>query len=194
VTWSPTFVCTRPGSKLVPLLVCSLSIAACGGGGQRSSVAARPNQVTSPIVSCSSNQLSLAFVGTQGAPGHLEATFAFRNHSGASCSLRGYPGAQLVDAQGRQLQTQLKWGHGFFPDTMLPPRTVVIEPGRAGRFGLSFATNNEYGGGISCATAAWLDSVPPNAYQSLRVALTGGGHPVIAPCGRVVNASPVYRP
>jgi hypothetical protein len=141
---------------------------------------------------CASSQLTLAYAGTQGATGHVEATFALHNVSGHSCTLHGYPGAELLDAAGHTLPTRLKQGRGFFPDTLLVPRQVVLRPGGDARFGLGFADNNEYVGGRRCRSAVWLKSVPPHAARALRVALTGGEHPRFAPCGGQLVASPIY--
>ena len=141
---------------------------------------------------CSSSQLKLSYTATQGATGHLEATFALRNVSGRSCSLRGYPAATLLSPAGHALATHLKRGNGFFPDTLLAPRRVVLAPGARAQFGLGFAINNEYAGDHSCPVAAWLTSVPPHASTGLRVPLVGSGHPRFAPCGGQLVASPVY--
>jgi Protein of unknown function (DUF4232) len=141
---------------------------------------------------CASSQLTLTYTGTQGATGHLEATFALHNVSGRSCTLRGYPAAELLDAAGHTLTTRLKQGKGFFPDTLLAPRQVVLKPGGGAQFGLGFADNNEYVGGRPCPSAAWLKTVPPHAAGALRVALTGGEHPRFAPCGGQLVASPIY--
>jgi hypothetical protein len=178
--------------------LCALALGACGGGRAKTSSTTVPrgaNQ-TEPAIAlagrCSSSQLRLTYVGTQGATGHLEATFSLRNGSARPCSLRGYPGAQLFNAAGASLPTSVRRGNGFFPDSHLPVRTVVLEPGMSARFGLGFATNNEYVGGRPCPAASSLASVPPNAFQPLRVNLTGAGRPRIAPCGGELSASPVY--
>ncbi len=144
---------------------------------------------------CSTGQLALSYLGTQGATGHLEVTFALHNVSARTCALRGYPGGQMLDTGGRRLPTHVKRGHGFFPDTLLAPRRVTLAPGASAHFGLSFSTNNEYrGGGRRCPAAATLRSVPPNARQPLSVQVSGAGHPRFAPCGGQLVATVVYRP
>jgi hypothetical protein len=115
-----------------------------------------------------------------------------RNVSERSCTLHGYPGAQLLNAAGHTIPTHLARGHGFFPDSLLVPRQVLLRPSTSAQFGLGFADNNEYVGGRPCPSAAWLKSVPPNASGALRIALSGGGHPRFAPCGGQLVASPVY--
>jgi hypothetical protein len=98
----------------------------------------------------------------------------------------------MLDAGGVPLPTHLKRGNGFFPDTLMSPRRVLLRAGASALFGLSFATNSEYAGGRPCPAAISLSSVPPNAYQALRVALAGSGRPRFAPCGGALVASPVY--
>jgi len=186
----------------------AITLTACGAVGASSSsvstaasTASRPaqanaNQATesSALVAtrCSSSQLELSYAGTQGATGHLEATFRLRNVSPRNCTLRGYPGAELLNAAGHTIPTHLERGHGFFPDTLLVPRQVLLKPGTSAQFGLGFADNNEYVGGRPCPSAAWLKSAPPNASGALRIALTGSAHPRFAPCGGQLVASPVY--
>jgi hypothetical protein len=131
-------------------------------------------------------------VGTQGATGHLEVTFALRNASGPMCTLRGYPGSRLLSAAGHTIATRLKRGGGFFPDTMSPPSRVLLAPSSSARFGLSFVTNSEYAGAHRCVRATALESVPPGGTGALRVSLTGGGVPRITPCGSQLVTSPVY--
>jgi hypothetical protein len=176
--------------------LCALVIGACGSAHHASSTPAPASRVVAPSsltpARCSSSQLALSYVGTQGATGHLEATFSLRNISARTCTLFGYPGAQMLDAGGAPVPTHLKRGNGFFPDTLATPRRVLLRPGGNAQFGLSFATNSEYVGGRPCPAATALSSVPPNAYQALHVELAGAGRPRFAPCGGVLVASPVY--
>jgi hypothetical protein len=141
---------------------------------------------------CSARQLVLAYGGTEGATGHLELTLSLRNGSGRACTLHGYPGARLLDAAGHTLPVRVRRGGGFFPDSRQRPRTVLLRPGRRARYGLSFATNNEYAGARHCFTVAALASRPPGTARWARVTLAGGGRPRISPCGASVFLSPVY--
>ncbi len=183
----------------------ALAIGACGSSSSQSppssstgshhaaaphAAAASPQPVPLP---CASNGLRLTFLASQGATGHLEVTFALRNASGTICTLRGYPGARLLDAAGHTIAMRLKRGGGFFPDTVSPPSRVALAPSASARFGLSFVTNNEYAGARRCVRAAALESVPPGGAGALRISLTGGGVPMIAPCGRQLVTSAVYN-
>jgi hypothetical protein len=141
---------------------------------------------------CAGSQLKLAYVGTEGATGHLEVTLALRNVSPRSCTLRGYPGARLLDAAGRTLPLHFRRGGGFFPDSQEHPRLVMLQPGVRARYGLSFATNNEYTGARHCSAAAVLMARAPGATEWARVRVGHGVGPRIAPCGAQLVLSPVY--
>jgi hypothetical protein len=160
-------------------------LAACGSSEtSRSSSSAKTPAATLPRCA----RLRTSYVGTEGATGHLEVTLALRNVSSTTCHVRGYPGVTLMTASGRDLAMKVTRGHGFFPDTMRPPRDVVLKPGGRVRFGLSFVTNREYAGAHTCRTASSV--VAGMSGWSYRVALPRG--PRIAPCGRQLVVSPVY--
>jgi hypothetical protein len=193
----------------VGLIASSLLIAACGSSVATSSRPAATATVATAATSsggpaprivagaaaparCTPAQLSARRTTTQGAPGHVETGFALRNVSAHGCTLRGYPGALMLDAQGRTMATHLTRGKGFFPDTTLAPRTVTIAVHGGARFTLSYADNSEYAGGHSCPTAATLEITPPQSRGTLRVSVSGGGQPRFAPCGGRLSASPVF--
>lgn len=75
------------------------------------SVAASPTVSASPTPSstpvggsaCGSGELQLSLGETQGGAGNLYQAVVLTNTSGASCTLRGYPGVSFVDASGAQL-------------------------------------------------------------------------------------------
>jgi hypothetical protein len=180
----------------------AVAIGGCGSSQPSASSTTGSDRASSPRTAtaspqpvplpCLSTGLRLTFLASQGATGHLEVTFALRNVTGTMCTLRGYPGARLLDAAGRSIVTRLKRGGGFFPDTLSPPSRVLLAPRASARFGLSFVTNNEYAGARRCVRAAALESVPPGGAGALRISLTGGGVPMIAPCGSQLVTSAVY--
>jgi hypothetical protein len=135
--------------------------------------------------------LALAYVGTQGATGHLEVTFAARNASTDRCTVHGYPAVRLLDAAGHALPIRRQLGHGFFPDTLKPARTVVLAPGARARFALSFVTNNEYAGARTCRTLHGAQaSLPGNGGAWTRLPIATA--PKLAPCGTQLVVSPMY--
>jgi Protein of unknown function (DUF4232) len=195
----------------------ALGLGACGSSQTTSSAPAvsvpatqSSNRVTSaaPAGACAGSELKLAYAGTEGATGHLELTLALRNVSARSCTIRGYPAARLLDGSGRALPMKVLRGGGFFPDTLQPPKAVLLKPGSQAHFGISFVTNNEFKGAHTCRTAAAVMSLAPAASSSSAAsASTGTGTgtagsqwlqvslrvaPRISPCGNQLVLSPVY--
>ncbi len=72
--------------------------------GDVGSTPGRPTPGTPTTSSgCGTGQLSLNQVGGQGAAGSVIRTYALRKTGPGTCVLYGFPGASLVDAQGRQV-------------------------------------------------------------------------------------------
>jgi hypothetical protein len=140
---------------------------------------------------CAPQQLGLAYLGSQGATGHIEASFQLRNASQKQCTLFGYPGAQMLGANGNLLPTHVQRGGSFFTETRRAPHTVSLAPGEAARFVFGYSDNPEYGGGKACPQAVKLEVTPPNTYSRLAVSMPAGANS-FAPCGGVLVASPVY--
>jgi hypothetical protein len=181
----------------VAAVVTALALAACGSSQTTSSTTSARSTTSasggSPAaaVSCPAGELRLTYAGVQGATGHLELTFALRNASARPCRLRGYPGARLLGAGGRMLPMRVSRGGGFFSDARRPARAVVLAPGATARFGVSFATNNEYAHAHVCRRASAAQAtVPGSAARWLRVSLARA--PRVVPCGARLVVSPLY--
>ncbi len=168
-------------------LLGALALAACGTSPSSSS-SSSSHRTSRSHTACAAAQLRSGYVGTQGATGHLEVTFSLRNISGATCRIEGYPGATLLDAQGKALRMHVRHGRGFFPDTLRRAGPVALKPGARARFGVSFVTNREYRGSGICRTAVGVVAGLPgwDKAVSLRQA------PTISPCGDQLVVSPVY--
>ena len=95
-------------ARAFALLACCIALGACDGGHHGATVSRTrpsaggppPTTTTTPppaaparLPTCAPAQLKLRVVSTQGAAGHLEATFAVRNSSPSRCRLFGFPGA-----------------------------------------------------------------------------------------------------
>jgi hypothetical protein len=197
-------------ARTSPALLCALALAACGGGGHSRSPTNGQAQGTSPSSvpktsaapsttggaaaarppTCAPSQLRLRALDTQGATGHLEATFSLTNASRSRCRLFGYPGAHMLSANGRVLPTTVKRGNGFFPDSRRTPAAVELAPAGVAHFSLGWSDNNEQGGSpASCPRADRLEVTPPNDYGTLAISVRGLN---FAPCNGKLTTSPVY--
>jgi hypothetical protein len=172
-------------------LLAALALGACGSSHLSATSSSSSSSSSASAAAGRCSALTTAYVGTQGATGHLEVTFSLRNVSKQKCRIQGYPATILLGPSGKALPMRLKRGHGFFPDTMRPARIVVLAPGARARFGVSFVTNREFAGAHTCRTAvsalaAMSGLTTPRRPVSLRRA------PKISPCGNQLVISPVY--
>ncbi|HEY2330335.1 MAG TPA: DUF4232 domain-containing protein [Acidimicrobiales bacterium] len=52
---------------------------------------------------CATSALTISIGAPEGTAGHFEYQIAFRNTSGATCGLTGFPGVSFVDGSGNQV-------------------------------------------------------------------------------------------
>ncbi|GAC1434981.1 MAG: hypothetical protein NVSMB65_08960 [Chloroflexota bacterium] len=164
-------------------LACSIVLLSClalpGAATSRAGLAAASG------APCQPRQLTIAVLASNGAMGHIGLMIQLHNRSGQSCTLFGYPGAQLLDARHRALPTHLHWGLGYLSGNSVR-QTVWLPRGGNAFFILEWAhipTGNE-----ACPRAPYILITPPNDYSSLLVSLAPG---FIDACGGRLNASPV---
>jgi len=132
--------------------------------------------LSAPVERCHTAGLRVRFLGGQGTPGHTFATLGLTNGSGAPCSLLGYVGLQLVDAQGQPLPTRAIRGDGMLAPEP-GPSSVVIPSGGSAFFDLVW-TDMPTGAETSCPRATYLAVTPPDEYGPLILEFQG------APCDR----------
>jgi hypothetical protein len=94
---------------------------------------AAPSSATprTAVPHCTDSQLRIREGHGDGAAGHVGFAIRFKNHSGTTCSVRGYPGAAGLNKHGKQVvqATRTKRGMigGLKPGHAIP--TVVLKPG-----------------------------------------------------------------
>ncbi len=119
-----------------------------------------------------------------GAAGSQGGAFGFTNRGTVTCTLFGFPGMQLLGANGQPLPTTVIRGHYEVVDAV-PEQTVTLAPGAQARF--YFMYSDTLGGGYPavCPTASAVEITPPGSYNHLVVATN------IAPCEGHIWVSPV---
>ncbi len=119
-----------------------------------------------------------------GAAGSRGGAFGLTNGGTVTCTLFGYPGLQLLGANGQPLPTTVIRGHYEVVD-VVPEQTVALAPGARARF--YFMYSDTLGGGYPavCPTAASVEITLPGAHNHLLVATS------IAPCEGHIWVSPV---
>ena len=122
---------------------------------------------------CVAADLSVSYLGQQGATGHGELGFALRNTSSHTCHTYGYPGVQFLDKGGGALPTQsTHTTHDFFGAA--PEVALVITPGSS----VSFRLGVTHGvtGTADCTTAYGLQVIPPDDTETLVTTIPGGAY------------------
>lgn len=124
-----------------------------------------PTSSTSAGSRCATADLTLSLGNVSGAAGTQHQSLALKNTSNRSCSLFGYPGASLLDANGSIL------GQPAQRDAARAPRVLTLTPGQSAYFTLSFPNAGNFEPGKCTANASTLRIFPPDQTQSLQVAL-----------------------
>ena len=162
----------------------ALALSACSGGddskpaagskGQSSpgSTAAAPTTAKPTEAkpnkngSCNPAQL-VAGQEASGVTASLAAksVFSLLNNSDAACTMEGYPGLQLVDADGTDIPTTVVQGGGETPAD-LTASEVTVKPGEKASFFASWITIPGVGE-TNCPNAAKVEITPPGAAKAV---------------------------
>lgn len=129
------------------------------------SPAATPAPAT--VYRCQTDQLRLSLGQWHGAGGQFSQAYQLTDTTDHSCGLIGYPGMQMLNAQGGSMPTTVtRWG------TKYP--TVILAPGGVASFeaiwqnGFGYTTPPP-----SCEFPATMEVTPPNAFTTLSVGVSG---------------------
>jgi hypothetical protein len=120
---------------------------------------------------CTAADLTLSYLGGQGATGHGELGFALKNTGSSACGTGGYPGIQFLANDGSALQTTPQHTtDDFFGHLVL--QKLTLQPGQTASFRLGVS----HGGGSStgCSTADGLQVIAPNDTATLKVQIPNG--------------------
>jgi Protein of unknown function (DUF4232) len=122
---------------------------------------------------CMAGNLTLSFLGQQGATGHGLLGFALRNTGPGACRTFGYPGILFLGKTGKPLPTEpIHTTHDFFGNA--PVVRLVLKPGQTVSFRLGVthgAVPNE-----PCTTAYALQVIPPDDTATLRASIADGAY------------------
>ena len=182
----------------VGAIVLGLAVAGCGGSGKTTTITQASTTVTTPAttttsstpstssssattttssatsVACRAADLSLSFLGQQGATGKGELGFALKNTSSQSCNTIGYPGVLFLNKQGAGLTTiPTHVTHDFAGS--VPIHALVVAPGSTVSFRLFVTHFTSSGATTGCTTAYSLQVIPPNDTATLKTPIPQGG-------------------
>jgi hypothetical protein len=116
---------------------------------------------TVAVPRCHTPELRVYLVGGGGAAGTIVSDIAFRNRSGHTCFVFGYPGLGLESARHFLLPSRVTWGST--PARRDPrPHRVVLRRGRAAYANLSWSDVPT--GSERCVQPRWLEVTPPDEF------------------------------
>jgi len=142
---------------------------------------------TAPLPRCHTSHLSVVFVDADAAAGHIADRFHLTNTSAAPCQLYGFVGAQMLDATGQPLPTQVRRNGGFFANQP-GPADVPLMPGQSAEF-LMMWGDVPVGDESRCPAAAQVAITPPDETSFLLLDLDQFA---LAPCnGGTIDVTPV---
>ncbi len=175
-------------------LIASLAISACGSSGasQTSSSAAPPaasaTTTTTTVTTsaqasqsppatantalpptCRTRDLRLSLASAGGAAGTAYMYYELTNVGPAACSMIGYPGVAVLDANGKIVQHPARRGAAV----AAPVRLVIVKPGRRARFLVNSTDVIPSPGCARPYTGTTLQVYPPNQRAAIRQPHTG---------------------
>ncbi len=121
------------------------------------------------MTNCQPDQLTLAIHSSNGAAGHIGQMAQFTNTSNATCTLFGFPGALMLDAQHNPMTTHALWQTNAYMFTNQVKQNVSLAPGASGYFAVTWS-DVTIGSQTGCPTSAYLSVTPPNDFSVLTVA------------------------
>jgi hypothetical protein len=125
--------------------------------------------------------------------GHIGQVVSFKNVSAETCTLKGYPSVEMLDAAGRPIPTEVTDGPSYTVP-VLPEKAVVITGGAEASFEVGYTDATGYGTAV-CPTSAKVAVTPPDASRAItvswRIQPYGGSTIQKLQCGQIA-LSPVY--
>jgi hypothetical protein len=152
------------GRRAASTLLASAAVVVCVAA-----VAAPSASAATPR--CTVAKLRAQFKNAQAGAGNRTLTLVLTNKTRKSCSMFGYPGAQLLNAGGRNVPTDVVRNRG------VQPRTIVVAPGRSAvsqwRWG-AIAGRGEPTNGRCEPNPAKIEVTPPNDDDHFVLTWRGG--------------------
>jgi hypothetical protein len=120
-------------------------------------------------VACQNGEIQVTEQQGQGAAGTVSLVLVFQNVSSRTCTLQGFPGAELTDASGSDLLDAKR----AYPGGLAKAPVVVMQPG-AQATALLMWSDVTTGLGCSVQNPVKLLVTPPNTTQSTALSISGG--------------------
>lgn len=120
-------------------------------------------------VNCQPNQLTFSVKSAVAAAGHIGQMGKFTNSSSATCTLYGFPGAVMLDAQHQPMTTHALWQTSAYMYSNQMKQLVTLAPGGSAYFAVTWS-DVTVGAATTCPTSSYLSVTPPNDFSVLTIA------------------------
>jgi hypothetical protein len=133
------------------------------------------------FATCTTSSLAVRTGMTTTAMGTVAEELGFVNRGEKTCSLRGYPHIQMLNASGKPLKTTDHTAPGAFG---IEVTTVNLAPGATAYFGLVYHNQTGFAK-LTCPTSAALSISPP--HSAVAITLRGSDARIEAFSGTIVR-------
>ena len=120
---------------------------------------------TTGVTTCRTTQLTLAYDSEQNGLSNFANLYRLTNTSQQTCTMDGYPGLQLLDANQQPMTITVSQQTSAYLYTNQQPQQVTLAPGASGYFMLEWNA-----GPNSCPGATFVVVTPPDNQNNLRLA------------------------
>jgi hypothetical protein len=135
-----------------------------GQAGTPTSTASAPTP-TAGVTTCQTTQLILAYDSEQNGLSNFANLYRLTNTSQQTCTLDGYPGVQLLDANQQPMTVTVSQQTSAYLYINQQPQQVMLASGASGYFMLEWNA-----GPNSCSGAAFVVVTPPGNQTNIRLA------------------------
>lgn len=139
-----------------------------------------PDASTAYGPACVASQLKLSFTINFSSSVEMGTV---TNTSSSACSVFGFPGAQLLDAQRQPMTTRVSQATAGPWSGVFPEQRLQVAPGAAVYFALAWSATSS-GAQESCAASSYLALTPPGDTSAVTAP-----NPIQA-CGGAITLSP----
>jgi hypothetical protein len=135
----------------------AVAVAAAALAGTAGTAAAATT-ASSTVPRCTTGNLSASLHGRETAKGDwVGYILTLTNEGAGSCSLYGYPGLGLENAQHHTVTSHVGWGNTVF-DATQGRKLIVLSPGETASASFAYRT----GTSKDSVNASYLEITPPN--------------------------------
>jgi hypothetical protein len=125
------------------------------------------SNITSKLLLCQTNQLSLRRANVEGGMGHSGTIYILTNTSSSTCTLNGYPGFVLLDTKDREIEgVKVKLSKNNYFHRSQHQR-VSLDPGNRASFMASSTHISQ--SRRNCASSVKVKITLPNAQQHFTI-------------------------